>query len=133
MANSTSKKSTVKAAPKPKVEKPVEVKAEPVVEEPKIEEEPKVEIPEEPVVEEEVKKDEPVEEPKDESIAPEAKKEEKPSEIQDGDVYIHNILGTENSKWEVRKKTAAGYKVLGKYAYEKAKHYASQFGPVKEA
>lgn len=119
MANSTSKKSTAKTAPKPKVEKPVEVKAEPVVEESKIEEE--------------VKKDEPVEEPKDESIAPEAKKEEKSSEIQDGDVYIHNILGTENSKWEVRKKTAAGYKVLGKFAYEKAKHLASQFGEVKEA
>ena len=55
------------------------------------------------------------------------------AEIQNGDVYIHNILGTENSKWEVRRKTDKGYKVLGKYAYEKAKHYASQFGPIKEA
>lgn len=118
MANSTSKKPAAKAAPKPKVEKPVEVKVEPVVEEPKIEEEPKVEIPEEPVVEEEVKK----------PVA-----EKKAPEIQDGDVYIHNILGTENSKWEVRRKTAAGYKVLGKYAYEKAMHLASQFGAVREA
>ena len=130
MANSTSKKPTAKVAPKPKAEKPVEVKVEPVVEEVKVEEESKVEIPEEPVVEEEVKEEEElvtVEEV-------EVEKAPETTEIQDGDVYIHNILGTENSKWEVRRKTDRGYKVLGKYAYEKAKHYASQFGgAVREA
>ena len=116
MANSTSKKPAAKTAPKPKAEKPVEAKVEqPVVEEPVVEEEVKEE--ENPVTVEEV----------------EVEKAPETTEIQDGDVYIHNILGTENSKWEVRRKTDRGYKVLGKYAYEKARHVASQFGPVKEA